>query len=64
LEAQGKVKKKISERTRRSVYYVPEEWKQEVRILIEKREMKENIDKLTLEEFAELKEEFYNTFIR
>lgn len=56
--------KKISEATRRLVYYVPEEWKQEVRILIEKREMKENIDKLTPEEFAELKEEFYDTFIR
>jgi len=46
------------------VYYVPEKWKPEVRILIEKREMKENIDKLTPEEFAELKEEFYDTFIR
>jgi|GEM_PF-6141409 len=56
--------KKISEATRRLVYYVSEEWKQEVRILIEKREMKENIDKLTPEQFAELKEEFYDTFIR
>jgi hypothetical protein len=64
LEAEGKIAKKMSERTRRPVYYVPDKWKVEVRDLIDKRKMKEDLDKATPEEFQQLKEEFYDTFIR
>lgn len=64
LENQGKIDKKISEKTRRPVYYVPDIWKVEVKDLIDKREMKEILDKMTPEEFQELKEEFYDTFIK
>jgi hypothetical protein len=64
LEAEGKIDKKKSERTRRLVYYVPDKWKTAVKDLIDKRKMKEILDKMSPEEFQELKEEFYDTFIR
>ncbi len=64
LEAEGKIAKKISEQTGRPVYYVSDRWKTAVKDLIDKREMKEILDKMSPEEFQELKEEFYDTFIR
>lgn len=64
LEAEGKIAKKISEQTGRPVYYVPDRWKTAVKDLIDKREMKEILDKMSPAEFQELKEEFYDTFIR
>jgi len=51
-------------RTRRPVYYVPDRWKTAVKDLIDKRKMKEDLDKMIPEEFQELKEEFYDTLIR
>ena len=64
LEGEGKIAKKMSERTGRPIYYVPDRWKVEVKNLIDKRKMKEILDKMTPEEFQELKEEFYDIFIR
>ena len=57
LENQGKIKKKISKKTGRPVYYIPEEFIQAVKILIEQLEIKENLNKLSLEELIELKKE-------
>ena len=62
LEAEGKIARRISEKTKRPVYYVPEEWKQKVKILIENRGMKEMVDKLTPEELLELKKEVKETY--
>lgn len=62
LEIRGKIKKKISEETRRPVYYIPEEFKVEVKDLIDKLQIKEQIDKWTPEEFAKFKKEFYDEF--
>jgi len=57
LESEGKIAKRISERTQRPVYYVPKGWEQEIKILMERREMMEMVDKLTPEELLELKKE-------
>lgn len=57
LESEGKIAKRMSKKTKRPVYYVPEEWKSEVRNSIERREMMEMVDKLTREELVELRKE-------
>ena len=57
LESEGKIAKRISEKTKRPIYYVPDEWKGEVRNLIERRGMMEMVDKLTPEELVELRRE-------
>lgn len=62
LESEGKIARKISESTKRPVYYVPEEWKHEVRNAIDRREIHQNIDKLTPEELIELKKELKEQF--
>ena len=62
LEKQGKVKKKISAKTNRPVYYVPEEWKQEIANVMEKEEFKQQIDKMSPQEIRLMREEFYREF--
>jgi hypothetical protein len=62
LESEGKIAKKLSESTKRPVYYVPEEWKHEVRNVIDRREINQNIDKLTPEELVELRKELKEQF--
>jgi hypothetical protein len=62
LESEGKIARKISESTKRPVYYVPEAWKHEVRNVIDRREIHQNIDKLTPEELVELKKELKEQF--
>jgi len=47
LEAAGKIKKKLSEVTNGPVYYVPDEMKDKVKLLMEKRGLKEKIDQMT-----------------
>jgi len=53
LEAAGKIKKKLSEVTNRPVYYVPDEMKDEVKLLVEKRGLKEKIDQMTPQKIQE-----------
>jgi len=53
LEAAEKIKKKLSEVTNRLVYYVPEEMKDKVKLLVEKRGLKEKIDQMTPQKIQE-----------
>ena len=53
LEAAGKIKKKLSEATNRPVYYVPDEMIDEVKLLVEKRGLKEKIDQMTPQKIQE-----------
>lgn len=62
LESEGKIDKRIGKKTRRPVYYVPDKWKPDVRILMERREMMEMVDKLSPEELLELKKEMKEAY--
>jgi hypothetical protein len=63
LEDQKKIEKKIGpDKDRRIVYYVPEGFRQEVAILAEKREFKEQIDKMSPREISKMKKEFLKEF--
>jgi hypothetical protein len=53
LEAAGKIKKKLSEVTNRPVYYVPDEMKDKVKLLVEKRGLNEKIDQMTPQKIQE-----------
>ena len=53
LEATGKIRKKLGEVTKRPVYYVPDEMKDEVKLLIERRGLKERIDQMTPQKIQE-----------
>jgi len=57
LEASGKIKKKISEKTNRAVYYVPDEVKKEVEKLIAIKEINEDVEKIDLDVILKLKKE-------
>lgn len=48
LEVAGKIKKKISDVTGRPVYYVPIDRLNEVKLLMEKQEIKKKIDQIPL----------------
>lgn len=54
LEAEGKLCKKLSEETKRPVYFIPENIRPEIEFLIHKREIKKEIDQMTPEEIQKL----------
>lgn len=55
LEAAGKLKKRISERTGRPIYYVPEEYEKEVRLLIDRQKLMGYVGNADEEEIERLK---------
>lgn len=55
LERLGKLGKKISEETGRPVYFIPEEIRPEIKSLMDKREIKDEIDQMAPETFQKLK---------
>ena len=59
LQHQGKIKKRLTKDSRWPIYYVPRSLEGEVKNLIDRLEMKEQLDKLSPEEFKKFKDEFF-----
>jgi len=55
LQAAGKLKKRISEKTGRPVYYVPDEFKEEAENILKKRQLHDYVNNADMEDLEYLR---------